>query len=430
MNQIKCPHCNEVFTVDESSYTEILNQVKNDAFDKEVHNKLESIRVTHEKELLEKETQIKETLNQALNQKALEVEQLKNQLENSNQKTLNEVLKKEAELKELLNQKEQSLKTLENQLELAKKEAELHAQTLLSNKEKELQDLKSTLELEKKQSMLDKTNLEQTFTSQLKLKEEEIQHYKDFKLKQSTKMIGESLEVHCETQFNTIRMAAFPNATFGKDNDGSSGSKGDYIYRELDNDGVEVLSIMFEMKNEADTTATKKKNKDFLKELDKDRTEKHCEYAILVSLLESDSELYNAGIVDVSYEYPKMFVIRPQFFIPMISLLRNASLNALKYKQEAHLMKQQNMDVTQFENELEIFKTSFSRNYQLASTKFKTAIDEIDKTITHLQKTKEALLSSENNLRIANDKAEDLTIKKLVKNNPTMKAKFDAIKNE
>ena len=430
MNQIKCPHCNEVFTVDESSYTEILNQVKNDAFDKEVHNKLESIRVTHEKELLEKETQIKETLNQALNQKALEVEHLKNQLENSNQKTLNEVLKKEAELKELLNQKEQSLKTLENQIELAKKEAEFHAQTLLSNKEKELQDLKSTLELEKKQSMLDKTNLEQTFTSQLKLKEEEIQQYKDFKLKQSTKMIGESLELHCETQFNTIRMAAFPNATFGKDNDGSSGSKGDYIYRELDNDGVEVLSIMFEMKNEADTTVTKKKNKDFLKELDKDRTEKHCEYAILVSLLESDSELYNAGIVDVSYEYPKMFVIRPQFFIPMISLLRNASLNALKYKQEAHLMKQQNMDVTQFENELEIFKTSFSRNYQLASNKFKTAIDEIDKTIIHLQKTKEALVSSENNLRIANDKAEDLTIKKLVKNNPTMKAKFDAINKE
>ena len=429
MNQIKCPHCNEVFTVDESSYTEILNQVKNDAFDKEVHNKLESIRVTHEKELLEKETQIKETLNQALNQKVLEVEQLKNQLENSNQKTLNEVLKKEAELKELLNQKEQSLKTLENQIELAKKEAELHAQTLLSNKEKELQDLKSTLELEKKQSMLDKTNLEQTFTSQLKLKEEEIQQYKDFKLKQSTKMIGESLELHCETQFNRIRMAAFPNATFGKDNDGSSGSKGDYIYRELDNDGVEVLSIMFEMKNEADTTATKKKNKDFLKELDKDRTEKHCEYAILVSLLESDSELYNAGIVDVSYEYPKMFVIRPQFFIPMISLLRNASLNALKYKQEAHLMKQQNMDVTQFENELEIFKTSFSRNYQLASTKFKTAIDEIDKTITHLQKTKEALVSSENNLRIANNKAEDLTIKKLVKNNPTMKTKFENLKD-
>ena len=243
-------------------------------------------------------------------------------------------------------------------------------------------------------------------------------------------MIGESLELHCETQFNRIRMAAFPNATFGKDNDGSSGSKGDYIYRELDNDGVEVLSIMFEMKNEADTTATKKKNKDFLKELDKDRTEKHCEYAILVSLLESDSELYNAGIVDVSYEYPKMFVIRPQFFIPMISLLRNASLNALKYKQEAHLMKQQNMDVTQFENELEIFKTSFSRNYQLASNKFKTAIDEIDKTITHLQKTKEALLSSENNLRIANNKAEDLTIKKLVKNNPTMKAKFEAINKE
>lgn len=388
MNQIKCPHCNEIFTLEESSYKKILNQIKDDVIEKELHNKLENIKVKHEKQILEKEF----------------------------------------ELNKILNQKEQTLNTLEVQLELSKKELELQSQTLLSKKEKELQDLKNKLILEKKQYTLDITNLEQNHQKQLKIKEEELQQYKDFKLKQSTKMIGESLEVHCETQFNSIRMTAFPNATFGKDNDSSSGSKGDYIYREHDDNGVEILSIMFEMKNEADTTASKQKNRSFLKELDKDRKEKNCEYAILVSLLESDSELYNSGIVDVSYEYPKMFVIRPQFFIPIISLIRNASLNALKYKQEAHLMKQQNMDITQFENELETFKTSFSRNYKLASNKFKIAIDEIDKTIKHLQKTKEALLSSENNLRIANNKADELTIKKLVRKNPTMKAKFDKIK--
>lgn len=392
MNQIKCPHCNEVFTVDESSYTEILRQVKNDAFEKEIHNKLESLKVMHDKELIEKELKIKEELNQSINQKTIEVEQLR------------------------------------NQIELIKKESQIHAQTLLSEKESQVQDLKTSLELEKKQSILDKTNLEQSFRGQLKLKDEEIQQYKDFKLKQSTKMIGESLELHCETEFNSIRMTAFPKATFGKDNDASSGSKGDYIYREFDDDGVELLSIMFEMKNENDTTASKQKNRSFFKELDKDRNEKKCEYAILVSLLESDSELYNKGIVDVSYEYPKMFVIRPQFFIPIISLLRNAALNTLKYKQEVHLIKQQNMDITQFENELNTFKSSFSRNYKLASNKFNLAIDEIDKTIKHLQKTKEALLSSENNLRIANNKADDLSIKKLVKNNPTMKAKFDSLK--
>lgn len=388
MNQIKCPHCNEIFTLEESSYKKILNQIKDDVIEKELHNKLENIKVKHEKQILEKEF----------------------------------------ELNKILNQKEQTLNTLEVQLELSKKELELQSQTLLSKKENELQDLKNKLILEKKQYTLDITNLEQNHQKQLKIKEEELQQYKDFKLKQSTKMIGESLEVHCETQFNSIRMTAFPNATFGKDNDSSSGSKGDYIYREHDDNGVEILSIMFEMKNEADTTASKQKNRSFLKELDKDRKEKNCEYAILVSLLESDSELYNSGIVDVSYEYPKMFVIRPQFFIPIISLIRNASLNALKYKQEAHLMKQQNMDITQFENELETFKTSFSRNYKLASNKFKIAIDEIDKTIKHLQKTKEALLSSENNLRIANNKADELTIKKLVRKNPTMKAKFDKLK--
>jgi len=274
------------------------------------------------------------------------------------------------------------------------------------------------------------TNLKEKYETQLKLKDEQIAYYKDFKAKQSTKMVGESLEQHCEIQFNQLRATGFQNAYFEKDNDARTGSKGDYIYRENDDQGNEIISIMFEMKNENDETATKKKNEDFLKELDKDRNEKHCEYAILVSLLEPDNELYNSGIVDKSHRYPKMYVIRPQFFIPMITLLRNAALNSMQYKQELAIARAQNIDITHFEENMMKFKEGFARNYELASRKFKTAIDEIDKTITHLQKTKDALISSENNLRLANNKAEDLTIKKLVRNNPTMKAKFDELKNE
>lgn len=290
--------------------------------------------------------------------------------------------------------------------------------------------MKSKLQLQEKEAELEKNSIKEKFDSEIKQKEETIAFYKDFKAKQSTKMVGESLEQHCEIEFNRLRMTAFQNAEFGKDNDAKTGSKGDYIYREYDENGTEIISIMFEMKNEGDETATKKKNEHFFKELDKDRNEKKCEYAILVTMLEADNELYNNGIIDVSYAYEKMYVIRPQFFIPIITLLRNAALNSLKYKQEVALMREQNIDITNFEEDLDMFKSAFAKNYNLASRKFKTAIDEIDKTITHLQKTKDALLSSENNLRLANNKADDLTVKKLVKNNPTMKEKFAVLDGE
>ena len=428
MNQIKCPHCNEIFTVDQASYADILSQVRNDAFQVEIHDKLESLKLIHEKELLEKQTSMKLELTHQLNEKSQELQTLKHQIDSFNQEKKLELLKKEAEAQALLNQKDQKLQSLETQIDVLKKEAEFNTQKLLSVKDQELMKVKNDLELQKNQELLEKNLLKETYVKQLELKDEEIQKYKDFKLKQSTKMMGETLELHCENEFNRIRMTSFPKATFFKDNDTSTGSKGDYIYREVDENGVELLSIMFEMKNEGDETATKKKNKDFFKELDKDRNEKRCEYAILVSLLESDSELYNGGIVDVSYEYKKMFVIRPQFFIPIISLLRNASLNALTYKQEVEVMRKQNIDVTNFEKDLNDFKEAFSVNYIRAQERFSKAIEEIDKTIDHLTKIKENLLASDRNLGLANKKAEDLTVKKLTRQNPTMKEKFDAIK--
>ena len=429
MNQIKCPHCNEIFTVDQASYADILSQVRNDAFQVEIHDKLESLKVIHEKELLQIQTSMKLELTHQLNEKSQELQTLKHQIDSFNQEKKLEFLKKEAEAQALLNQKDQKLQSLATQIEVLKKEADFNTQKLLSVKDQELMKVKNDLELQKNQELLEKNLLKETYVKQLELKDEEIQKYKDFKLKQSTKMMGETLELHCENEFNRIRMTSFPKATFSKDNDASTGSKGDYIYREVDENGVELLSIMFEMKNEGDETATKKKNKDFFKELDKDRNEKRCEYAILVSLLESDSELYNGGIVDVSYEYKKMFVIRPQFFIPMISLLRNASLNALTYKQEVEVMRKQNIDVTNFEKDLNDFKEAFSVNYIRAQERFGKAIEEIDKTIDHLTKIKENLLASDRNLGLANKKAEDLTVKKLTRQNPTMKEKFDALKS-
>jgi hypothetical protein len=333
--------------------------------------------------------------------------QLKNQVENADQKTLTEVFKKEAELKEQLNHKEQSLKALEAKIELSKKESQLQTQQILSSKEKELQDLKTQLEVT------------------IKIKDDEIQRYKDFKAKQNVKLLGENLEQHCQTAFDQVRMMAFKNAKFGKDNDAKDGTKGDFIFRDFDDQGVEILSIMFEMKNEGDDSATKQKNEQFFKKLDKDRNEKKCEYAVLVSTLEADNEVYNAGITDVSYQYEKMYVVRPQFFIPMITLLRNAALNVLSYKQEVHLMRQQNVDVVEFEKQLDEFKTKFGYNFRLASERFKKAIDEIDNSIKNLQNTKDALLSSEKNLRLANDKAEDLTIKKLTKNSPSLKEQYE-----
>jgi hypothetical protein len=304
---------------------------------------------------------------------------------------------------------------------------ELSLSQIQSNKEKEIAEMRSKLDSLAHQKELELNSVKESHRKELMSKDEAIAFYKDFKAKQSTKLLGESLEQHCEIEFNKIRMTLFKNAVFTKDNDSQSGSKGDFIYREFDDQGTEIISIMFEMKNEGDETATKKKNEHFFKELDKDRNEKKCEYAILVSLLEADNEFYNNGIVDVSYQYEKMYVVRPQFFIPIITLLRNAALNSLKYKQEVALMREQNLDITNFERDLNEFKTGFARNYDLASRKFKTAIEEIDKTIDHPQKTKAALLSSEDNLRLANNKAEDLTIKKLTRKNQTMRSKFEAL---
>ena len=325
-------------------------------------------------------------------------------------------------------EKEKRITELSAKMQALESDKKLELIEANTTKEKEIADLKSKLQLQEKETELEKNSIKEKYEIEIKQKEETIAFYKDFKAKQSTKMVGESLEQHCEIEFNRLRMTAFQNAEFGKDNDAKTGSKGDYIYREYDENGTEIISIMFEMKNEGDETATKKKNEHFFKELDKDRNEKKCEYAILVTMLEADNELYNNGIVDVSYAYDKMYVIRPQFFIPIITLLRNAAMNSLKYKQEVALMREQNIDITNFEEDLNAFKEGFARNYDLASRKFKTAIDEIDKTITHLQKTKDALLSSENNLRLANNKADDLTVKKLVKNNPTLKEKFEDVR--
>ena len=367
----------------------------------------------------------------ALAKKAMEINDLKNQLDmqkvaqaSSLQEALNQ---KELELA----QKERQIAELTARLQSSETAKELAVNKVISEKQEELNvkeqnilQLASAVENAKKESAIREQNLISTYEEKLKFKEEEIERYKDFKLRQSTKMVGESLEQHCEIEFNKLRATGFKNAYFEKDNDARTGSKGDYIYREADEDGTEFISIMFEMKNEMDATATKKKNEDFFKELDKDRREKNCEYAVLVSMLESESELYNTGIVDVSYRYPKMYVIRPQFFIPIITILRNAAQNSLEYRKELSVIKTQNIDISNFENDLNEFKDKFSRNYRLASEKFKKAIEEIDKTIDHLQKTKEALMSSENNLRLANNKAEDLSIKRLTRNNPTMAAKF------
>jgi hypothetical protein len=424
MNQIKCPHCGKEFTIDETSYLDIVTQIRNKEFLSEVHEKLEQLKIQYEKDIVLEMSKVESDYKIQLLKKEQELDNIKNQLKNYNESKKNDFMSLESKFKDELTNKDMRIQQLNSRLELISKDNELDKQTAIAEKEKKLVELTNQIEIKKRQNDLEKTALEESYKNQLKVKDETIAFYKDFKAKQSTKMIGESLEQHCENEFNKIRSVAFPNALFGKDNDVSSGSKGDFIFKENDQFGNEIISIMFEMKNENDTTATKKRNRDFLKELDKDRNQKKCEYAILVSLLEIDSDLYNEGIVDVSYEYPKMFIVRPQFFIPIISLLRNAALSSLEYKHEVALMKKQNIDITNFEEDLEIFKSGFAKNYDLASRKFQTAIEEIDKTIVHLQKTKEALVSSENNLRLANDKAENLTVKKLTRNNLTMAEKF------
>ena len=390
MQEIRCPNCGEVFQVDETGYEQIARQVRDKEFSKEIERRERELEVKQEKEL--------------------ELIRLQEEKEHTA-----DITKKEAEISardQLINQLQAKLAASETEKKLAVAEAVEKKNKELYQKTSEIADLKGELKNKETESRLNEKSLKEQYEDRLRLKDEQIEYYKDFKARQSTKMIGESLEQHCLTQFNSIRMTAFPNAYFEKDNDARTGSKGDFIYRERSEDGTEFISIMFEMKNEADMTATKHKNEDFFKELDKDRNEKGCEYAILVSLLEIDNELYNNGIVDVSYKYPKMYVIRPQFFIPMITLLRNAAQNSLQYRQELQIVRNQQVDILNFEENMNAFKEGFARNYRLASEKFSTAIEEIDKTIDHLQKTKAALLSSENNLRLANNKADELTIKK------------------
>ena len=424
MQEIKCPKCGEIFQVDESGYAAIVKQVRDKEFEKEISShktqfeseKASAIKIAK----IESETQY----NEILKSKDLQIAELTSKLDNGE-------TQKQIAVAQITSEKNIEIANLKAQLDAYQKDKELALSKIENEKDKELAEkdkhilkLSNQIETSEKESQLKEQSLKVQYEERLKCKDEEIAHYKDFKSKLSTKMVGESLEQHCEIEFNRLRATGFQRAYFEKDNDAKTGSKGDFIFKDYDENGLEIISIMFEMKNEMETTATKKKNEDFLKELDKDRREKNCEYAVLVSLLEPENELYNSGIVDMSYKYPKMYVIRPQFFIPIITLLRNAAMNSLQYKQELAIIKNQNIDISNFEANMNEFKEKFAKNYELASKKFKLAIEEIDKTIDHLQKTKEALLSSENNLRLANNKAEDLSIKRLTKNNPTMAAKF------
>lgn len=433
MPEIKCPKCGEVFQVDESGYAEILAQVRNSEFDKEISKKEKSLQAEREQAVQVAVLEAENKSREMLADKDTEIARLKSRLENSEtQKALalqNAVSEVEKERDRLKSQSDSEITRLTAMLEQSKIEKELAVKEAVHELEKQRDKLSSELELQRQKHEISEQSIKQEYETQLRFKDEEIEKYKDFKQKLSTKMLGESLEQHCQNEFNSLRMTAFPTAYFEKDSDISKGTKGDYIFREADSEGNEIISIMFEMKNQQDETTAKKKNEDFFKKLDKDRNDKNCEYAVLVSMLEPESDYYNTGIVDVSYQYPKMYVVRPQFFIPIITLLRNAALNSMEYKRELSEMRTQNIDITDFEDNMEKFKTGFSRNFRIASEKFEKAIDEIDKTIDHLQKTKAALLSSENNLRLANDKAQDLSIKKLTKNNPTMQQKFMELKN-
>ena len=462
MHEIICPHCRKAFKIDEAGYADILKQVRDSDFDKQLHERLELAEQEKRNAIELAEAKIANELQKTSSAKDAEIQELKVRLD------AGEVARQLA-VAEALSAVEKERDTLANELEQAKRDkhaiSKLAEVTLMNEvqktaaaKESEIQELKAKLDafvIEKKLAIseavgtvekerdelksglqrielekhLAEKSLKEKYETQIKDRDDAIERLRDMKARLSTKMVGETLEQHCETEFNRIRATAFPRAYFEKDNDVRSGSKGDYIFRDSDEGGTEIVSIMFEMKNENDETATKKKNEDFLKELDKDRIEKGCEYAVLVSLLEPDSELYNTGIIDMSHRHPKMYIVRPQFFIPIITLLRNAAMNSLKYKSELALVKAQNIDITNFETQLDTFKTAFAKNYDLASRRFQTAIDEIDKSIDHLQKTKEALLGTDRNLRLANDKAQDVTIKKLTRGNPTMAAKFAELKD-
>ena len=410
MNEIKCPNCGTVFKIDEKQYDSIVKQVRDSEFKNEIATRQEQYEKDKNQAIKLAENELEKKLSTMLKEKDLEITKL------------NEELKSKKQLEDSLVENTKIKTANEYKEEIAK--LNIKIKELENEKDKNISSLKSQLELDSKEYALKEKNIKDVYENKLKDKDEMIAYYKDMKARQSTKMIGESLEVHCNNEFNTLR-PLFPNAYFEKDNDTRTGSKGDFIFRDYDDEKTEIVSIMFEMKNEADMTATKHKNEDFFKELDKDRKEKRCEYAVLVSLLEIDNDYYNTGIVDVSYRYPKMYVIRPQFFIPLITLIRGAALNALEYKKEMLVLQNQNIDISHFEENMNAFKNGFAKNYRIASEKFSKAIEEIDKTIDHLQKTKDALISSDRNLRLANNKAEELTIKRLTKNSPTMAKLFE-----
>lgn len=421
MNEIKCPKCGTTFKIDEQGYESIVKQIKDKEFMREINLREEQYAILQKEALKLAAVEADKKLAAEVSKRDLEIANLKNEIKMCELDITNKIEKKYSEE---LSKKNVEITGLKSEIKLKDTEKELALKDVLREKEKEIETLNTKLEMDKKESLIKEQNLKEKYEEKIKDKDEQIAYYKDFKARQSTKMIGESLEQHCSNEFNKLR-PLFKNVYFEKDNDIKTGSKGDFIFREYDEDETEIISIMFEMKNESLETTSKHKNEDFFKELDKDRKEKKCEYAVLVSMLEIDNDYYNNGIVDVSHKYPKMYVIRPQFFIPLITLLRNASLKSLEYKKELQMVQNQNIDIANFEENINNFKSAFGRNYRLASEKFKKAIDEIDKTIDHLQKTKEALLSSENNLRLANNKAEDLTIKKLTNGNETMQKMFD-----
>lgn len=426
MNEIKCPNCGTIFKIDETEYDSIVKQIRDKEFEKEISLREQEHTKDKESAIKLAEAHLREELTKQLTERDLEITNLKSELKIKEEQTQSKL---EQEYKDELNKRELEISELKNKIKLQESKSELEIQKAITEKDKKISDLNSELVVRSKEFELKQNSIKDSYESKLKDKDEQIAYYKDFKAKQSTKMIGESLEQHCSIEFNRLR-PLFKNAYFDKDNDARTGSKGDFIFRDYDDDGNEIVSIMFEMKNEADTTATKHKNEDFFKELDKDRKEKKCEYAVLVSLLESDNDYYNDGIVDVSHLYEKMYVIRPQFFIPLITLIRNLANKSLEYRKELELIKNQNIDITHFEENINAFKEGFGRNYRLASERFAKAIEEIDKTIDHLQKTKEHLLKTDDNLRLANNKAEDLSIKKLAHNNPTVTKLFEDLKTK
>lgn len=424
MNELKCPNCGTVFQIDEQDYESIVKQIRDKEFEKELNLRETQFKNDKEQALKLAEAKAEKDLAAELNKKEIEIASLKSELKLKETETENRLEKKYSEE---LNRKVVEITELKNEIKLKDTEKELALKDVVNEKDKEIDSLTTKLESNKNEFLVKEQSLKENYEEKLKDKDEQIAYYKDFKARQSTKMIGESLEQHCNNEFNKLR-PLFKNVYFEKDNDARTGSKGDFIFRETDDDGTEIISIMFEMKNEADETATKHKNEDFFKELDKDRKEKNCEYAVLVSLLEIDNDYYNNGIVDVSHRYEKMYVVRPQFFIPLITLLRGAAMNSLGFKKQLEVVQNQNIDISKFEENMNSFKDAFGRNYRLASERFQKAIEEIDKTIDHLQKTKEHLLKSEDNLRLANNKAEDLSIKKLTSGNPTMQQMFGDLK--